>query len=424
MRIVKFIPFILLLGCTNLADAPLGENGTFQKIYGNGATALIARDLKTTNDGYIGLGITNEEDSEASFIYLFDRNGNVLDYLDNSELSGFVGHSLTKVDENTFFVTGDEIYEEEDDDNTALQIRTVRISGATLQVTPLTSQDSHRELYRPGQDVHGYAAYGALPEIVVLGAVETGDDATDLSLWIGLDESGIIWQQQLLGSDNTPFDLESSRAIHMNQSGNYILNANRGRLFDEEIITSFVIGSFARNSNNVEGITDGNQITPNTTYINSEIQPQFAGDRFAVIGTTNVRGDNNLDIFIHLIENDATGSPVNLKVLENTIAGTPNAGNDFGLSLDSTPDGFIMLGSRLTQDVNDNEGLGDYDFLLMRTDASGNPIWDQILGSSGNESTGVVRQSNDGGFVIFGTSEFRGANNFVLIKTDENGNVK
>ena len=50
--------------------------------------------------------------------------------------------------------------------------------------------------------------------------------------------------------------------------------------------------------------------------------------------------------------------------------------------------------------------------------------WEKIIGSSGNEEIGAVRQTDDGGYIIFGTSDFNGLTNFVLIKTDENGDLE
>ena len=57
-------------------------------------------------------------------------------------------------------------------------------------------------------------------------------------------------------------------------------------------------------------------------------------------------------------------------------------------SVQQTSDGgFILAGSR------------DNDVYLVKTDASGNEIWSQTFGGSGEDGGRSVQQTSDGGFI-------------------------
>ena len=70
-------------------------------------------------------------------------------------------------------------------------------------------------------------------------------------------------------------------------------------------------------------------------------------------------------------------------------------------------------------------GAGDNDFWLIKTDPSGNMEWNQTYGDIGTDSASCVVQTNDGGFALAGSKEsFDNTDtDFLLIKTDANGNM-
>ena len=99
--------------------------------------------------------------------------------------------------------------------------------------------------------------------------------------------------------------------------------------------------------------------------------------------------------------------------------GTWEAGT--GQSVTSTSEGFVVaLG--LVQ--SDQTGRTDTDFLLMKLNTASFALpFATRLGGSGDESDGTAIQLSDGGFAIFGTSDFQGAKSMVLIKTNSAGNL-
>jgi hypothetical protein len=79
--------------------------------------------------------------------------------------------------------------------------------------------------------------------------------------------------------------------------------------------------------------------------------------------------------------------------------------------------GFALLG----EDVGSSYAIDD--LLLVKTDASGNMIWEHTYGNTGDDQGNDVIQTVDGGFAIAGytTSFGAGESDMWLVKTDTNG---
>jgi Secretion system C-terminal sorting domain len=92
---------------------------------------------------------------------------------------------------------------------------------------------------------------------------------------------------------------------------------------------------------------------------------------------------------------------------------------DLGASVQQTADGgYIIAGS------SRSFGPGNFDVWLLRVDSSGNEIWSQFFGLPISQEYGEsVQQTADGGFIILARTESLGASPDVwLIKTDSSGN--
>jgi hypothetical protein len=119
----------------------------------------------------------------------------------------------------------------------------------------------------------------------------------------------------------------------------------------------------------------------------------------------------NYDIF--LIKTDANGNIIWAK----TYGGTDR---DWAYSVQQTSDsGYIVAGTTLSF------GAGWHDFLLIKTDANGNLQWAKTYGGTYYEFASSVQQTSDGGYIVAGwTNTFgAGGSDAFLIKTDANGNV-
>jgi len=91
---------------------------------------------------------------------------------------------------------------------------------------------------------------------------------------------------------------------------------------------------------------------------------------------------------------------------------------DYGYSVRQTTDGgYIITGSY--EDNNNREEIW-----LIKTDDDGNKLWDKIYGGSEFDEGKSVQQTNDGGYILVGSTFSIGdAGDIWLIKTDSDGNT-
>jgi predicted secreted protein len=129
---------------------------------------------------------------------------------------------------------------------------------------------------------------------------------------------------------------------------------------------------------------------------------------FILLGTTLSFGAGDADFW--LIKTDANGN----KEWERTFGGSSF---DWGLSVQQTKDGgFILLG------YTSSFGARLIDFWLIKTDARGKKQWDKTLGGRVDDYGSSVQQTKDGGYILLGwTASFSEAYDFLLIKTDASG---
>lgn len=90
--------------------------------------------------------------------------------------------------------------------------------------------------------------------------------------------------------------------------------------------------------------------------------------------------------------------------------------NDFGLSINTTPDGgYILFGS------TSSFGLGQLNMYLVKTDNLGNELWHKTFGESGFNFGVSAKNTSDGGFVIAGGHGGVVNDSLTIIKTDSLG---
>jgi hypothetical protein len=68
--------------------------------------------------------------------------------------------------------------------------------------------------------------------------------------------------------------------------------------------------------------------------------------------------------------------------------------------------------------------FGDNDIFVVKMDASGNVVWSNLYGGSGNDQAQAIEKTADGGYIIGGTTVFNTLFDPLSIKLDAAGNVQ
>ncbi|NOR45319.1 MAG: hypothetical protein GQ534_07000, partial [Candidatus Delongbacteria bacterium] len=116
---------------------------------------------------------------------------------------------------------------------------------------------------------------------------------------------------------------------------------------------------------------------------------------------------------VWLIKTDSSGNMLWNSIIDGQF-------NDKAFEVQETIDGgFIIAGQTLSF------GGGENDFWLIKTDSNGNELWDKTVGGPSDDFAYSVEQTSDGGYVMAGTTSSYGAGGMDvwLIKTDSYGNT-
>jgi len=143
-------------------------------------------------------------------------------------------------------------------------------------------------------------------------------------------------------------------------------------------------------------------------------------DGYVVVGT-GPGSDGEPDVF--LIKTDPSGNVL----WEKTFGGTVTNWTAEGHAVQQTSDGgYIITGRAESLSIVADipfVGLFGFDVYLVKTDSAGNKVWETTLGGAGNQSGNSVRQTSDGGYIITGYDDLGGLLvDVFLIKTDSSGN--
>jgi predicted secreted protein len=141
----------------------------------------------------------------------------------------------------------------------------------------------------------------------------------------------------------------------------------------------------------------------------SVIQTNDTG--YALAGTTTSYGAGETNAW--LVKTDSSGT----MLWSQTYGGVAQDG---AYCVIQTSDGGYALAG-----FTDSYGAGGYDFWLVKTNSSGGMMWNRTYGGTGDEQVSSVIQTSDGGYALAGyTNSFgAGSYDFWLVKTDSSGNM-
>jgi len=160
---------------------------------------------------------------------------------------------------------------------------------------------------------------------------------------------------------------------------------------------------------------DGNEQWNNTFGGNDDEEGssvQQTGDGgYIIAGYTKSYGSGGTDVYI--VKTDSTGT----QLWSKTFGG---ASDDEAYSVQQTSDGgYIIAGA------TSSFGAGSRDAWLLKTDPSGNLLWQKTQGGMSSDGARSIQQTADGGFILTGWTYSFGPGligNAWLVKTDSLGN--
>jgi len=140
---------------------------------------------------------------------------------------------------------------------------------------------------------------------------------------------------------------------------------------------------------------------------------------FVVVGSTNKKGSvvGDQDVLFKILNDKGT------ELFSKSITEYGNSeyggGTDTGNAVCATTNGFVVLGS-----VNSK---GQDDYFLMKYDGFGNDAWSapRIFGNTKRNDAGAsLRQLSDGSLLVLGTTVFGGVNTMMLMKANSEGDIE
>lgn len=142
---------------------------------------------------------------------------------------------------------------------------------------------------------------------------------------------------------------------------------------------------------------------------------------YIVAGVTMGYFDLGTDWDVYLVKTDESGNKMWEKGFY--LFGIVSE-NDYAWSVQQTSDGGYIVGGRTNAFLSANR-LGEA--FLLKTDAYGNKTWEKNYGGNDFEDTRSAQQTSDGGYIIAGDTEpWNSAKpedtNAYLVKTDADGN--
>jgi hypothetical protein len=423
---------VLLFSCMSESSVSPGSSSTFIRYYNGGNNDEAKALLRTPDGGFLILANTKIQKAEADIpqfkikLIKTDKSGNPLwtrfypefdDKTKNYQASSMqilYQDPIAKTTPTGYVIIGDDI----------------QTTGIALQ-NPVSSFSTKVLL------VHTESEKG---DTIRTGSYDYGKGkAIDIT-----KANGNYLCLTISSQDNNMYLLEIDKTTHLPVSGHapspYPFAGETtlaNKLLIDETDKAVWSGTVTKS-----GLTGIRAIKTVPTNINTEFdllisRPPYNltgsdicryGNIYAVTGSTNRKPTaynpptTDTDIFFARISSAGdTLSTMSFPLDDPKTPQNEDNQNDVGNSISTTIDGGLVILSSVSSVAIG--GRGDTDFYLIKIDAFGNQNWTSSFGSRFKDEGVSVLQSEDGGFIVLGTTTQGGLKMVALVKTDKNGKI-
>ncbi|HNR30094.1 MAG TPA: PKD domain-containing protein [Candidatus Hydrogenedentes bacterium] len=255
-----------------------------------------------------------------------------------------------------------------------------------------------------GGEANDYAAALTVTRdggLLIAGVTQPSADANfDVYLLRTDAEGDVVWSRVIGGPD-----LEQANAVIETANGGFAIAGATTSLGNRDAmllwIDAFGINSWARTYGGAGSDT-----------ARALVQTDDAG--FLLAGGTSSFGEGSMDVY--LVRTDAAGNEVWSRAFGGVAEERANA-------IVATANGDYVLAGYTA-----SFGAGAYDAFLLKTDAAGEPLWENVFltyGGAAADSANAVIETTAGGLALAGESASVGAGGFdaYLLRTDADGAV-
>tara|TARA_R110002049_G_scaffold679_9_gene4020 strand:- start:4699 stop:6282 length:1584 start_codon:yes stop_codon:yes gene_type:complete len=169
-------------------------------------------------------------------------------------------------------------------------------------------------------------------------------------------------------------------------------------------------------------------------FLQAAIQTIDGGFLFGGVSYSNASGDkseNRMGVSdFWLVKLNASGQ----LEWENTIGGD---GADVLTSIIEATDGGFVIGGESDSDISGDkteDAIGETDMWVLKTDNTGNVLWQNTIGGNEEEIVNSIEKTADGGFILGGfsnsnisgdkTEDARGSYDFWIVKIKDTGTIQ
>jgi len=422
MRILYFLPFLLLASCFSEEKVDIGSGNTFIRYYNGGYNDEPVTISKTMDNGYIILSnialndgrykiklIKTDDQGNSLWTKIYPEfNTNKTDPLFSQRAFGLL------VMESGYVLAGENINTSTGRSRVMVMVIDDNGEMTTEETYPMTG------IVPINSDVRGIAitenthpdsldADKKAKSYIVLGSITDGGSENMIVGGIKKSDLSATWTRAYGNGDSN-----LTNKIFLDSEGSI-----------------FFGGTVVRQNNRKVRLIKVRQDYQTTDFDLTIGDPQFNefgndicryGFGFAVIGTTNKNGDN--DILFQRLSEDGTviGTPVIFPI--KTTDGIDVPGNKNGNAISVTQDGGLLLAGTVQSDDAINFGRGGKDLYLIKIDAFGTLTLQKDIGSRTDDVSVAALQADDGGYVVLASTTLAGLKTIMLLKTDNNGNIQ